>query len=375
MTRQVRLAHIITGLELGGAQKTTLSLLSHIDKGLYDTFLFTSAGGYLAPGAALTPGLKVIVIDSLTRDVNFLKDIRSFFKIAYYLRRYKISIVHTHSSKAGIIGRWAARLAGVRLIFHTVHGWPFYIESGLFIRFAYRALERITSLITTNLIVVSDADLRAGLRYIDNNREKYVKISYGIDTGNFAAKKGPAERDDIIRVGFIACFKPQKAPMDFIKVVKLVTNKNKAIEFISAGDGILRPIALEQALRFGIDSYIKFLGWQDDIPSILSRLDMLLLTSHWEGMPVTVLEALAAGKPIIATKVGGIPEVVINDFNGFVEEKGDCRALARDILILASDSKKREAFSRNAAYSFKREYELVYMVNRIQGLYARAGGL
>ncbi|MDD5503912.1 MAG: glycosyltransferase family 4 protein [Candidatus Omnitrophica bacterium] len=372
---KIRLAHIITGLELGGAQKTTLSLLACLDRALYDVFLFTSDGGYLAKKAGLIQGLKVIVIDSLVRDINLVKDARSFFKIAYYLRRYKISVVHTHSSKAGIIGRWAARLSGVKYVFHTVHGWPFYIESGAFTRFAYRMFEKITSLITTKLIVVSDKDMMAGLKYVNSRGEKYAKISYGIDRDGFAGGINPGKRDDTVRVGFIACFKPQKAPMDFIKVVKLVTDKNKAVEFISAGDGLLRPLASEQASRLGVDGYIKFLGWQEDIADILSRVDMLLLTSRWEGLPVVILEAFAAGKPVIATKAGGIPEIISNGVNGFLEEKGDCLGLARDILILASDSKKLRAFSKNAADSFKPQNHLSYMVNRIQSLYGRAGGV
>jgi glycosyltransferase involved in cell wall biosynthesis len=371
---KVKIAHIITMLELGGAQKTTLSLLRHMDKDRYGVYLITSPAGHLRQEALLIPGLNVFFVDTLARGINIFNDAASFFRIAWYLRRQGISIVHTHSSKAGVIGRWAAWYAGVKSIFHTVHGWPFYIETGIITKALYKILEKVTALITTALIVVSDADMEAGLSCVDKKKDKYVKISYGIESERFIINTAPVKGGDIVRVGFIACYKPQKAPLNFVKVARTVVNSNNGIEFISAGDGVLRPLAEEEASRLGLAEKIRFLGWQEDIPGLLSTFDILLLTSRWEGLPVVVLEAFASGVPVVATDAGGTRELVINGVNGFIEKKDALDRLAYDILLLANDRDKRLLFARRAREAFKKEFDIYFMKDSIQGLYEQAEG-
>ena len=366
---KTKIAHIITKLEFGGAQKTTLSLLRHIDKERYEVYLITSPAGYLNQEAFRIPGLNIFFVDTLARNINIFNDVASFFKIAKYLRRQGISIVHTHSSKAGIIGRWAAWYAGARSIFHTVHGWPFYIEMGPIVRFFYKISEKVTSLITTRLIVVSDADMKAGLKCVNKKKEKYVKIPYGIESEKFIIKTAPVKEKNIVRVGFIACYKPQKSPFNFVKVATVVVNRNKNIEFISAGDGVLRPSVVKEVSRLGLNDKIRFLGWRNDIACVLSTIDILLLTSRWEGLPIVILEALASGIPVVATDVGGVSELVINGINGFIEEKDACEKLAYDILLLADNRDKRLQFSGHAKKSFKKEFDISYMKNSIQSLY------
>lgn len=371
---KTRIAHIITKLELGGAQKTTLSLLRHINKEHYEVYLITSPSGYLREEACLIPDLNIVFIDTLVRNVSIFNDVFSFFKIAAYLRQKGISIAHTHSSKAGIIGRWAAWCAGVRLIFHTVHGWPFYIETGTVARFFYKISEKLTSHITTKLIVVSDADLKSGIKYVNKKQEKYIKIPYGIESANFDLQSMPAKRCNAISVGFIACYKPQKSPFDFIKVAKLVVDKNKNIDFISAGDGALKRPVMEEASRLGLGGKIIFLGWQNDIARVLRGIDILLLTSRWEGLPVVILESLASGIPVVATDAGGVSELVVSGVNGFVEEKGACEKLADDILLLAGHEDIRMRFSRQAKKRFNNEFDIRHMANSMQNLYQKMEG-
>ncbi|MCF7895052.1 MAG: glycosyltransferase family 4 protein [Candidatus Omnitrophica bacterium] len=371
---KIKVAQIITKLELGGAQKTTLSLLRHIDRKRYCPYLITASGGYLKEEASSISQLNILFLDTLLRDVNIFKDLVSFFKIRRYLKQQGISIVHTHSSKAGIIGRWAAHCAGVKLIFHTVHGWPFYIEAKTTLKLAYKVLEKITALITTRLVVVSDEDLKEGLRAVNKSRDKYIKIPYGIEIKDFTVKMNYGAGGEIVKVGFIACYKPQKAPMDFLKVVKKVAGAEKYIEFISAGDGILRPEVMREAARLGLDRRIKFLGWQPNIAAVLEKLDIVLLTSHWEGLPVVIIESLASGIPVVATEVGGVPELVIDGINGFLAAKGDCEKLADGVLSLAADKEKRLQFSRQSRKRFKEKFNIDYMKNRVESLYQRAKG-
>lgn len=371
---KIKIAHIITKLELGGAQKTTLSLIRHLSKKHYEVHLITSPEGYLIEEARGIEGLNLFFVGSLVPQINVIKDLRAFFDIIKYLKQEDITVVHTHSSKAGIVGRWAAWFTGIRHIFHTVHGWPFYIHASPVVRLFYIIAEKLTSCVTSRLIVVSNADLRAGLRHINKRKEKYVKIPYGIESRKFFMKNHRIGKENIIRIAFIACYKAQKAPFDFIKVAAYVLKKNKNIEFISAGDGILRPAVMKEASRLGLNGKIKFLGWQDDIANLLSVVDILLLTSRWEGLPVVVLEALASGIPVVSTDVGGVPEIIISGSNGFIEKKGDCEKLARDILLLADDMEKRIQFSIQAKKSFREEFDISYMSKRMQSLYREAEG-
>lgn len=371
---KIKVAQIITKLELGGAQKTTLSLLRHLDRKRYCPYLITAPGGYLKEEASSISQLNIFFVDTLLRDINIFKDLVSFFKIRKYLKQQGINIVHTHSSKAGIIGRWAARCAGVKLIFHTVHGWPFYIEAKTALKLAYKVLEKITALITTRLVVVSDKDLKEGLRTVNKSRDKYIKIPYGIEIKDFTVKMDSGSRGKVVKVGFIACYKPQKAPMDFLKVVKKIAGAEKDIEFISAGDGALKPEVMREAAKLGLDKRIQFLGWQPDIAAVLEKLDIILLTSHWEGLPVVIIESLALGIPVVATEVGGVPELVTDGVNGFLAAKGDWEKLAKDLLLLSADKEKRLQFSRQSRKRFKEEFNIGYMKNRIESLYQRVKG-
>lgn len=381
---KIKIAHIITHLELGGAQKTTLSLLKHINKQDYEAHLITSPEGLLVEDARSIPRLRLFFVPALIREINPIKDIISFWQILRYLKKEGISLVHTHSPKAGIIGRWAARFAGVKLIFHTVHGWPFYIEANTSVRFFYKLLEKATSWLTTRLVVVSNADLEAGLKYVNKNITKYVKVYYGIESKDFLHTNRPEKDKDSYPlnslnikkkaciVGGIFCFKPQKAPLDFIKTAKTVIDKSGNVEFLSIGDGFLRPAAERFSLESGLNGRIRFLGWQRDMPALLSIIDILLLTSRWEGLPVVFLEAMASGVPVVATNVGGASEVIKDGINGFLEEKGACERLADDILFLVNNPDKRREFSERARGAFRQEFDISYMTARIQNLYEQS---
>ena len=366
---KTKIAHIITTMELGGAQKTSLSLLRNLDSDIYELHLLTSGTGQLLESAKQIPSLTTELITPLTRSINPVKDIVAFWKIYRYIKEHSISIVHTHSSKAGILGRWAAKCAGAKSILHTVHGWSFNAEALLPVRLFYSWLERVTSLITDRLVMVSDADLEDGLSRINKDKQKYKKISYGIESNKFKSLVPNKRVGDHCKVGYISCFKPQKAPLDFIRTVKCVRDKNKNVEFISAGDGVLRPTAEKLAAKLGLKNRVDFLGWRTDIASVLSDIDILLLTSRWEGLPVVFLEAMASGIPIVATNVGGAAEVVENGRNGFLQDKGDYKGLAENILLLASSQKKRKSLGLYARQRFRKEFEISYMSAQIEALY------
>jgi glycosyltransferase involved in cell wall biosynthesis len=286
-------------------------------------------------------------------------------------------IVHTHSSKAGILGRWAARLAGIRCIVHSVHGFSFNDFQPSLVRAFYIFLERITARITTCFIAVSNANREEGIVngiFTDNNVNL---IRSGIDIGSFQVRTsdrvtmrktlGVDERVPL--VAMIACFKPQKAPLDFIRVAKLVLDEIHDVQFLLVGDGVLRP-AIEKLIReLEIRDKMLLAGWRRDIPAIMQSIDLLVLTSLWEGLPRVLPEAMASGIPVVATKVNGSPEAVQDGVNGYLLPPRAITLMAQKVIQLVQDPRKARAMGEKGR-ELVQAFDIWKMVKQQETLYA-----
>ncbi|MBL7081157.1 MAG: glycosyltransferase [Candidatus Omnitrophica bacterium] len=186
--QKINLLYVITKLELGGAQKQLLKLIIHLDKRRYNLSLITARDGVLIKDALSIKDLRLIRSRFLERPINPLRDLIALGQIYRFIKRNKIDIVHTHSSKAGILGRWAASFAGTKIIVHTIHGWSFNEYQNYLWRRIAICFEKITALITDQLIVVSSSDLQKGLKNHIGNKDKYKLIRYGIDYKKYTAK-------------------------------------------------------------------------------------------------------------------------------------------------------------------------------------------
>ena len=243
--RKVNLLCVITKLELGGAQTQLLSLLKNIDQNRFNLFLFTAQNGLLNDEVSRCTGLTFYRSDYLDRPINPLKDALALVEIFRFIKKYKIDIVHTHSSKAGIVGRWAAALAGVKLIIHTVHGWSFNDFQPSLARRIFIGLERFNATFTDKIIVVSDHDKKKGLSHRIGRELQYCLIHYGVDEPLFKTKD-PAIRGELgiaagdLVVGTVSCFKPQKALEDFLELAFLICQTLPRTKFLVVGDGALR---------------------------------------------------------------------------------------------------------------------------------------
>ncbi|MBM3251879.1 MAG: glycosyltransferase family 4 protein, partial [Candidatus Omnitrophica bacterium] len=308
---KVRILYVVTKLELGGAQKQLLTLINHLDQAKFQPFLFTAKEGLLLQEAVSINGLTVKKSKWLERSINPIKDFLALVEAYFFIKKNNIDFVHTHSSKAGILGRIAARLAKVRIILHTVHGWSFNdyqpkIKRGIFI-----FLERFCAGFTHKIIVVSRHDKVKGLTHRIGEDKKYNLIRYGIDYEEFKITKGRDFKkelginSDCLVVGMVSCFKPQKSPHDFIRAASLVHQVMPEVKFILAGDGVLRRDIEELISKFQLKDSIILPGWRRDIPDMLSALDVFILTSLWEGLPIAALEAMSASRAVIATNTGG----------------------------------------------------------------------
>lgn len=377
--RRLRVCHVITLLELGGAQRNTLYTLRELDRRRFEAALISGPGGLLDEEAAAIPDLLFETCPSLRRSVRPAVDARALLDLYRRLRRLRPDLVHTHSSKAGILGRLAAALAGVPIIIHTVHGWGFTPLQSAAKRHLFVYLERIGAQLTTKLIAVSEANAVAGAQAGIAPREAFEIIRSGIEIERFrgASPDGGLRREIGIPeqaplAGMIACLKPQKAPLDYVEAARRVLADLPGAHFLLAGDGALRG-EVESAIRqAGLGGRFHLLGWRSDPERIVAEIDVLVLTSRHEGLPRVVPEAMAAAKPVVVTAVDGSPEAVRHGESGLLVPPGDLEAMAEALCRLLSDP---ETARRMGLRGRERvgEWDIDEMVRRQERLYLRLG--
>lgn len=264
------------------------------------------------------------------------------------------------------MGRWAAHFAGVRLIIHSIHGWGFHRYSNKIIKTFFIFLESITAKITDRLIAVTQADIETGLKYGIGTREKYRLIRYGINKEEFNIN---ADGTDTPLVGMIACFKPQKDHTTFIKAFARATEKVPAARAIFAGDGAGRA-GIEALIELlGLEDKVILAGWRRDISTVMASIDILVLSTHHEGLPLVILEAMAAGRPVIASDVCGINEIVRDGENGYLVRPGDAAALADKMIALLKDAGLRRRMGKRGRDLLTEEFEEPFMFDKINSLY------
>jgi glycosyltransferase involved in cell wall biosynthesis len=382
--------HIITKLELGGAQQNTLFTVAHLDRKVYSPVLISGTEGILVEEAKQLKEVNVHFVSDLVREIKPLKDLKALVKMRCVLKQIRKGvqsskvIVHTHSSKAGILGRWAARLAGIRLIVHSVHGFSFNGYQPALLRALYIFLERITARITTAFVTVSGADREEGIRKGIFKKDDVMLIRSGIDIKQFGdlpgdriSLRGKLGIDqDAPAVAMVACFKPQKAPLDFVRVAKKVLDERGDALFYLVGDGLLRPQVEKLIEELNIGDKVVLLGWRRDIPEIMHSIDLLVLTSLWEGLPRVLPQAMASGVPVVATNVNGAPEAIRNGLNGYLLPPGDVAGMARKIIYLINNPEEARSMGRKGRELVK-EFDIWEMVKQQEVLYQNlsAGGI
>ncbi|MFA5090317.1 MAG: glycosyltransferase family 4 protein [Candidatus Omnitrophota bacterium] len=372
----INLLYAITKLELGGAQKQLLSLLSCLDRDKFRPFLFTAKEGLLIEEACRINGITLKKSRFLERRINPVKDVLAVVELYRFIKRNNIAIVHTHSSKAGVVGRLAARLAGIDSVVHTVHGWSFNDYQPRWIRLFFIFLERICAQFSAKLIVVSRFDRRRGLKNRIGQPDKYTVISYGVDQNEFnpsvrtslREELGIGERD--LLVGMVACLKPQKSPVDFLRLAYLSKGSSPRVKFVLVGDGGERG-RIERLIRtLNLEQEVFLLGWRKDIAQIIQAMDILVLTSLWEGLPVAILEAMACAKPIVATHTGGIEEVIIDGKTGFLVAPKDISGMFNKVAVLFGSEALRKAIGRDARVALGDGFLVDSMAAATQDLYS-----
>ncbi len=374
---KTNILQIITNLELGGAQKQALFLIQKLDSSKYNKHLISAPQGLLLEDVRAVQDVRLCLLSTLKRHISPLNDLRSFLFIIKYIKQHNIHIVHTHSSKAGIIGRWAGCFAGAKAVIHTIHGWSFNDHLPAPLKMLYVFLERLTAKITTAFIAVSESDIRKGLDHKIGRQKQYKLIHYGININIDKSRQEKARlKQELgidpgkVCVGMIACLKPQKNPLDFIRLAGNVCKKYPNVVFLSAGDGILRSAVQKLITEKKLADKVKLYGWRKDIEKILAVCDLIVLTSLWEGMPIALLEAMAFSKPVVAYACDGIKEMIQEGVNGYLVKPKDLNCLSQRVEFLLSNPEKAGQMGAKArAFSARQIFCPKSMLKKTQQLY------
>lgn len=349
MVNKVKNLQLITRMIVGGAQETAMLVADLLDRNRYVVDLLT--GVQIGTEGSLLDetrrrGISLILKSSLVREINPIKDCLGFLQLYHHIRNNRYQLVHTHSSKAGILGRWAAWLAGTPLIVHTVHGWGHHDRQSPLVRQFYILLEKLTLPITDKLITVSPRDIEKGLQVGIGKPDDYTVIRSGVELDRFGHPQKPPEQMrqslniplDVPLVGTVARLSPQKAPLDFIQTCATIAQQNSDVWFVLVGDGPLRPDVEAKVVELGLADRLVLTGLRRDVPELMAMFDIFVLTSLWEGLPRVLPQAMATGLPIVATAVDGTAEAVIHGENGYLVPPNQPDELANYVLRLLCNS-------------------------------------
>ena len=388
MQTRIKILHIITRLDRGGSAQNTL-LTCHELSRKYDVVLAhglsleskmpqlerQSVERQIA--VARKHGLRNITIPSLVRRVDPVQDIRAFFAILKLLIREKPAIVHTHTYKAGILGCWAAKMAGVPIIIHTPHGHIFFGHFSPLITRLFMIIERLTAAMVDRMVALTEGERSDYVASSVVNPDKMVTIHSGVNIDQFMKlKRNGREKKrslgldtNTLVVGTIGWLLPIKGPIYLLKAMAEVWQSHPDIQLVYVGKGDLEKELKGEVYRTGVSHKVSFLGWRDDIPEIMQFLDIFVLPSLNEGMGRVLVEAMASAKPIVASNVGGIPDLVKHGHNGFLVGPGDVNGLSLAIKELIEDEQLRLKMGAKGK-SMAPHFRVEKMVEKIDALYS-----
>ncbi len=374
--KKLKILHIITYLPIGGAQDNTLLTVEGLDKHRYDITLICGKRGEWIDRAFSIKGIKIHFINELIRKIHILYDVIALLKMYRFIKKGKFKIVHTHSSKAGFSGRIAAYLAGVPVIIHTLHGFPFHDFMHPAVRMFYIYLERFLSKLSGKIITVSHLNQEKAIHLKLNRPAKFINIYSGIDFGRFnnsinitKKKKELVINKEKQVIGMVGRLSEQKAPQYFIQAIPAVLKIHPHVQFVLVGDGELRNHITKMTVRLNISNHVCFLGFRDDVPEILKTFNVFVLTSLWEGLGRSLTEAMYTARPIVATAVEGVPELIINGKTGYLVQPKDPDAIAQRIHDHLSNPRKAKRMGENARKRVMKDFDVDIMIRKIDQLY------
>ncbi|MBI4839345.1 MAG: glycosyltransferase family 4 protein [Nitrospirae bacterium] len=391
----IKIIRIIARLNIGGPAIHTILLSSELDKLGYKTILVKGTEG-LREGSmtdlAESKGIKPVVIPELGREIGLKNDLIAFYKLYKLIKNEKPDIVHTHTAKAGTLGRLAARLARVPVIIHTFHGHVLTGYFGKLKSWIFVRMERMLANISTRIITLSDELKRELMGMGIGDAEKFEIIPLGLKLAPFfdlAKCRGEFRTEigvslDTLLIGIVGRLVQIKGHRQFLEGAKIITDRMKHagvtfyedllkkatdVKFVIVGDGELREELEEYAKKLGIADKVIFTGFRRDLQRIYADLDIVALTSFNEGTPVSIIEAMVGDKPVVATNVGGVSSLVKDGVTGFLVPPARADLFAEALIKLLSDALLRKKMGEAGRRSVFPKYDSSNLVKAMDELY------
>ncbi len=382
MIPKIRVVRIFSRLNIGGPSIHVILLTARLDPARFESTLLIGQEGIREGNMfdfAERHGVRPIKISSLGRAISPWNDLVSTLQLWRYMRTRRPHIVHTHTSKAGFSGRIAARMAGVPVVVHTFHGHVFKGYFGPGMTKCFILLERILAHSTDRIIAISER-LRDEL--IENRiaaPEKLEVIPLGLDLAPFLAVRG---RSGVLRarmnlssgdplIGIVGRLVAVKDHATFLRAAATAVMTRNDLKFAVIGDGELRAGLEKLTDSLGLSGRVFFTGWEKDLPPVYADLDLVALSSRNEGTPVSIIEASAAGKPVVATHVGGVPDMIIDGWNGLLVPPEDPEALSASMLRMIAQPEMASTFARRSREKIRNTYGVERLISDVESIYTR----
>lgn len=378
-SRPIRVLEVMEAT-IGGTKRHLLTLVRGLDRG---SFLVEVAAPRVRSEAfddvtfsdeVSRAGIRQHFVP-MQRRISPPSDLACFARLFLLISRGRYDLVHTHSSKAGFLGRFAARLAGVKAVVHTPHGFYFLNKKAGLGRSFYLNLERAAGRVTDRLIALSPTEAAEAVENGIISRERVALIENGIE---MPPQRDPEHVARLRRslapgakhvIGTAARITAQKAPFDFIRMVSYLAGSIPDLRVLWCGDGELRAEAEQLSRELGTDRVLSFLGYRTDVLDIMATMDIFVLTSLWEGLPYTILDAMALGKPVVATASVGTRDIVRDGITGLLTPVGDPEAAARAVAHILRHPDEAGRMGLAGREEVLRRFSQESMVKRTGQLY------
>ena len=369
----LKIVHIVANLGLDSVAQTTLHTVRCVNQSLFDTSLISGPGGFLDDEVMLGKDVSVRFCGDLSRSVRPIADFQAYQRLREILKELKPDVVHTHNSKAGVLGRLAASAENVPVIVHTYHAFGFHLYQNVGVFRLSVALEKEACRRSRHLIFDSreNAKWAEQLGLIQKCSTSLIRSGVEIDpllraqrTETFREKLAIPPKAKVI--GMIASLKPQKDPLTFVEAADIVSQKNADVKFLLVGDGELADAVHRRAAKMRYPDCFAHIGWRRDIPEILANLDVLVSPSLWAGMSRVITEATIAGVPVVASDVDGGREIVFEGENGVLAERRNPQDFADKIMRAIVENWK---VNPDISQKIQHEFDIREMVHQLETLY------
>lgn len=375
MKSKIKILHVITHLPIGGAQDNTLYTVELLDKEKYDISLCCNLDGELVERAKKVEAVKLFDIPFLGREVSPYRDIRAFLSLYKLFKEEDFTIIHTHSSKAGLLARLAAVLNKTPIVIHTIHGFAFNdFMNGLKKNF-FIYLEKLLAKWTDVLITVSNLNKKKIIDLNIAHENKIKNIYSGIDLSLFTNKRNDEFRkelnleNDHLLLGSVGRLSNQKDPITMIEAFGIISKPFPNAHLALVGDGELKGKILEKIDKLKLNGKVHLTGNKNNPWSVYHSMDLFIMSSIYEGLGRSITEALSCGVPVVCTDVEGVPEIVRDNITGILVRPKDSNKLADAIIRTLNDMETAKKMAEEGRRFVNDNFDVNKMVNDIDSLY------